>query len=178
MTWLYELEFAILHGLQKLHTPVLDWLMVHISFLGNSGWLFILLGGILLAFKRTRKTGFAVLLSLFAGLLIGNLFLKNLVMRSRPCWLDQAVPLLLESPSDFSFPSGHTLASFETAVSIFLYHKGWGCVMLLLAAAIAFSRLYLFVHFPTDVLCGMGLGILIAWCVHRIMENRTSACKK
>ena len=81
------------------------------------------------------------------------------------------VALLVASPADYSFPSGHTLAAFETAVSVFLYHRICGSFMLVLAACIAFSRMYLFVHFPTDVLCGMLLGILIAAGVHIVVEK-------
>lgn len=171
MSVLSELELSFLYGLQKLRVPVLDELMVGISALGNSGLCFILLGLVLLCFKRTRMTGLAVLLSLLAGLLIGNLGLKNLVMRERPCWIDQAVPLLIASPEDYSFPSGHSLAAFEAAASVFLFHRGWGTGLLLFAGLMAFSRMYLFVHFPTDVLAGAALGILVAWCVHRVLEK-------
>ena len=103
----------------------------------------------MLFFSRTRKVGLAVLLSLLGGFLVGNLLLKNLAARERPCWLMPEVLLLIESPHDYSFPSGHTLASFETAFSIFLYNKKWGIAAEVLAALIAFSRLYHFVHFPT-----------------------------
>jgi len=93
------------------------------------------------------------------------------VARQRPCWLDPMVPLFIENPSDYSFPSGHSLASFEGAVSILLYHKKWGIAAVVLAALIACSRLYLFVHFPSDVVAGSLLGILIAAVVHRWMED-------
>ena len=172
MEFLAELEFSILYWLQELHNPFLDQLMPAVSFLGNSGWAFIVLGIVLFCMKRTRRVGLAVLLSLAGGFLIGNVLLKNLVMRSRPCWIDQAVPLLVPNPHDFSFPSGHTLASFETAVSVFLYSRRWGIPLLILAVLIALSRLYLFVHFPTDVLSGMALGIFIGWYIHRTIENR------
>ena len=160
---LLELEFSILYFIQGLHTPFLDRFMTAVTSLGDKGWFFIVLGIILFCFKRTRKMGAAVLLSLAAGGLIGNVVLKNLVMRDRPCWIDESVRLLIQNPKDFSFPSGHTLASFETAVSIFLYNRKWGVPVIVLASVIALSRLYLFVHFPTDVLSGMALGIFIGW---------------
>lgn len=169
---LLELEFSILYFIQGLHTPFLDRFMTAVTSLGDKGWFFIVLGIILFCFKRTRKMGAAVLLSLAAGGLIGNVVLKNLVMRDRPCWIDESVRLLIQNPKDFSFPSGHTLASFETAVSIFLYNRKWGVPVIVLASVIALSRLYLFVHFPTDVLSGMALGIFIGWYVHRTIENR------
>ena len=168
---LLELEFSILYFIQGLHTPFLDRFMTAVTSLGVKGWHFIVLGIILFCFKRTRKMGAAVLLSLAAGGLIGNVVLKNLVMRDRPCWIDESVRLLIQNPKDFSFPSGHTLASFETAVSIFLYNRKWGVPVLVLASVIALSRLYLFVHFPTDVLSGMALGIFIGWYVHRTIEK-------
>ena len=165
------MEFRFLYWLQELHTPVMDEVMTAITFLGDSGWFWIGVGILLAAWPKTRKTGAAVLISLAAGFLIGNLVIKNLAARQRPCWLDSAIPLLIESPGDYSFPSGHSLASFEGAVSILLYHKKWGLAAVVLAALIAFSRLYLFVHFPTDVLAGTLLGILIAVLVHRWMES-------
>ena len=83
---LLELEFSILYFIQGLHTPFLDRFMTAVTSLGDKGWFFIVLGIILFCFKRTRKMGAAVLLSLAAGGLIGNVVLKNLVMRDRPCW--------------------------------------------------------------------------------------------
>lgn len=129
---LLELEFSILYFIQGLHTPFLDRFMTAVTSLGDKGWFFIVLGIILFCFKRTRKMGAAVLLSLAAGGLIGNVVLKNLVMRDRPCWIDESVRLLIQNPKDFSFPSGHTLASFETAVSIFLYNRKWGVPVIVL----------------------------------------------
>ena len=164
-------ELEILYFIQSLHTPFLDKIMPVITGLGDSGIFWILTGLILFAFKKTRKTGFCVLLSLLAGLIVGNLILKNLIARDRPCWIDPTIRLLVENPRDYSFPSGHTLASFESAVSILLYHRNWGIAALCLATLIAFSRLYLFVHFPTDVLAGLILGVLIAAAVHKLAEK-------
>ena len=164
------MEFEILYWIQQLRTPVLDGIMTAVTFLGNGGWFWIALGATLFAVPRTRKTGAAMLISLAAGFILGNVILKNAVARQRPCWLDPMVPLLIENPSDYSFPSGHSLASFEGAVSILLYHKKWGIAAIVLAALIACSRLYLFVHFPSDVLAGSLLGMLIAAIVHRWIE--------
>lgn len=160
-----------MYMIQKLHTPFLDEVMKGITFLGESGWFWILVAVLLFCQKRTRKIGLAVALSLAVGLLLGNIILKPLIARQRPCWLDGSIPLLIASPRDFSFPSGHTLASFEGAVSIFLYRRDWGLWALALAVLIAFSRLYLFVHFPTDVLAGAVLGTAIAQGVHRLLKR-------
>lgn len=166
-----EVEFGILYFLQALHTPWLDKCMKAISGLGDKGFIWILAGVVLLGFKRTRPMGLCVLLSLAAGLLFGNVIIKNLAARSRPCWIDGSVLLLIENPADYSFPSGHTLAAFESAVSVWLYNRKWGFGVLVLAVLMGFSRMYLFVHFPTDVLAGMTLGAVIAWAVHWLVEK-------
>jgi len=92
------------------------------------------------------------------------------VGRARPSWIDETVKLIIENPHDFSFPSGHTQASFAAAVAFWAYMKKWGgawtlagVASVVLAALIAFSRMYLFVHFPTDILAGLALGILFAY---------------
>lgn len=167
-----EAEFAILYFFQSFHTPWLDEFMKLVTSLGNGGIFWILTGASLMCFKRTRTAGFCLLLSLAAGFLVGNVFMKNLAGRSRPCWLDDTVALLIKNPEDYSFPSGHTLASFEGAVTVWFYNKRWGSAAIVLAVLIGISRMYLFVHFPTDVLAGMVLGILIAWMVHRLVEGR------
>lgn len=164
-------EFGILYFLQSLHTPWLDVIMKAITSLGDHGIFWILTGAIMLCFKKTRLMGLCVILSLAAGLLAGNVFLKNMIARERPCWIDSSVPLLIHNPRDYSFPSGHTLASFEGAVSIWLYNRKWGTAALILAALIGFSRMYLFVHFPTDVLGGLVLGVLIAFFIHFMVEK-------
>jgi len=170
-------EFGILYFLQSLHTPWLDVFMKEITRLGDHGIFWILTGVILLCFKKTRIIGLCVILSLAAGFLVGNTFLKNVIARERPCWIDRSVPLLIHNPRDYSFPSGHTLASFEGAVSIWLYNRKWGTAALILAALIGFSRMYLFVHFPTDVLGGLILGVLIAFLVHSIVEKGRNSKK-
>ncbi|WP_349948035.1 phosphatase PAP2 family protein [Lacrimispora sp. BS-2] len=168
------IEFDILYFLQSIHTPWLDVFMKQITGLGDHGIFWILTGVILLCFKKTRVMGLCVILSLAAGLLVGNAFLKNMIARERPCWIDNSIPLLINNPRDYSFPSGHTLASFEGAVSIWLYNRKWGTAALVLAALIGFSRMYLFVHFPTDVLGGLVLGVLIAVLVHFLVERKIS----
>ncbi len=169
------MELAFLVWLQGLHRPWLDELMAGVTFLGDAGWVWILTGCVLFCMKKTRSCGLAVLLSLAAGFLLGNCLLKNLVARPRPCWnldIQAAFPLLVENPRDFSFPSGHTLAGFEAGVSIFFFHRRWGAAALGLAVLIAFSRMYLFVHFPTDVLAGAVLGTAIAFGVHFCLTRR------
>ncbi|MDO4294855.1 MAG: phosphatase PAP2 family protein [bacterium] len=169
------IEFAILLEIYEWHRPWLDACMKALTSLGNGGWFWIVLGLLLLCFAKTRKAGFGILLSLFLGLLLGNLLLKNLVARERPCWLMPELPLLIAVPQDYSFPSGHTLASVEAALMLYLHHRRWGVLAGLLALGIAFSRLYLFVHFPTDVLAGALLALFNVWLVHRKLQPALAA---
>ena len=155
--------------------------MVAITYLGEKGIFWISIGVILLFFKKTRKCGLFMLISMMLGLIFGNGLLKNLVARQRPCWIDDTINLLVANPKDFSFPSGHTLASFEAAITILLFDKRWGIVAIITAFLIGISRLYLFVHFPTDVLAGAVLGTIIAVTVYHLgnkIEKKISEKKK
>ena len=105
-------------------------------------------------------------IALILDLILCNLVLKPLAARPRPCWIDEQVKLLVAAPKDYSFPSGHSAASFAAAVSIFVMHKKEGA-----AALIAFSRLYLFVHFPTDVLAGIAVGFICAFLAAKIQNG-------
>ena len=155
-------EFLILDFIRdNLTSPFMDTLMKAITFLGNGGWIWIAFGVILSLIPKTRKIGFTVCLGLIFSLLVCNLTLKPLVARVRPYEIKEIV-LIIAKPHDYSFPSGHSSASFAGAVAIFLNNKKWGSLAVLLAALIAFSRLYLYVHFPTDVIGGMILGSLCA----------------
>lgn len=164
-----ELEF--LQYIQTWHTPVLDRIFVFITSLGNVGWFFIVVGIALLVPKSTRKTGLQILLALLFSSIFCNLILKDLVARDRPSWLMPQIELLIKNPKDFSFPSGHTSASFAFALSILCYHKRWGTAALVLAVLIAFSRMYLFVHFPTDILGGIITGTLSAMLSYVVMQK-------
>lgn len=143
------------------HSAWMDVLMPAVTRLGDSGVLWICLGlALLLLSRNSRSTGFQVLVALLLSLLVCNLCLKNAVGRIRPCDLSAAVDLLIPRPGDPSFPSGHTSASFAAAVVLLLTKWRGRWVTLALAILIAFSRLYLYVHFPTDVLGGAIVGTL------------------
>lgn len=156
MNW----ELSFLDWIQELfQNEVMDVLMPAVSALGNAGICWIILALILLVLPRTRKTGLACATALILMLVTGNLILKPLVGRLRPFTVNTAVELLIPAPTDFSFPSGHTFASFAAASAILKDNRRLGIPALILAVLIAFSRLYLYVHYPTDVLCGALLGI-------------------
>ena len=103
---------SLLQWIQDTLTcPALDLLMPRVTALGNGGAVWLLAAGGLLCTKKYRKQGVLLLGGLAAGALVGNVVLKNLVARPRPCWLDSSVQLLIPNPTDYSFPSGHTLSS-------------------------------------------------------------------
>ncbi len=155
MAW----EFTFLDWLQGFHTPVLTRIMEAVTFLGEAGWFWILLGIVLLCTRKYRFCGAAILAALLLDLVLANMLLKPLVARDRPCWINREVELLVRVPRDYSFPSGHTMASFAAASALFLTWRKAGIWALLLGALMGISRLYFYVHFPTDVLAGVILGI-------------------
>lgn len=160
---------------EHIHCGFLDGVMPFITSLGDAGWFWIAIAAVMLFFKKTRKTGLMMGVALICGLLVGNLFLKPVVARIRPYELNAAVELLIEKPHDFSFPSGHTLASFEGAVVLLLREKKYiGIPAMVIACLIAFSRMYLYVHYPTDIIGGILLGSAFAvfgiWSVNKLWD--------
>lgn len=153
-------EFEFLDFLQSIHSPLLTSLMWFITFLGEKGWFWILLGGVLLCIERRRPGGIAVLTALLLDFVAANLILKPLVARPRPCWINESIEVLVKIPEDYSFPSGHTMASFAAAGALlFMGQKKAGVCAVCLAVLMGISRLYFYVHFPTDVLAGAVMGL-------------------
>lgn len=162
---------------QYLRTDMLTPFMKSVTFLGNGGWFWILCSVVLLAVPKTRKTGYAAALSLIFGAIVTNLLLKNIVARPRPFAEIEALIPMITKPKDFSFPSGHTTASFAVAlVMLRMLPKKLGIPAVVLAALVAFSRLYLGVHYPTDVLAGFVIALvgstLSVWIVRTKSENK------
>ena len=180
---------------QRFDLPILDWIAEHlwcpfldgvmpfVTHLGDGGILWIALAVILLCLPKYRKTGFAMSAALLMGLLICNLWLKPWIGRLRPfdyqlqCY-NRLIPLLIEAPTDYSFPSGHTIASFEAATVLLIRHKKWGIMAMVLAVLIAFSRLYLYVHYPTDVLSSIVLGTAIGIITNYLIKQSDSLCRR
>lgn len=162
MNFLNQYELPLL---QSLHDAVQsgfgDAFFPLITKLGNAGIFWIILALVLLCFKKTRRAGLAMAISLVLGLIITNVTIKPLVARIRPYAVDPSIVLLIPPESDFCFPSGHTSTSFECAFALWLNYKKAGTAALVLAAVIGFSRLYLMVHYPTDVIAGAVIGVVI-----------------
>lgn len=173
----FEMEF--LHMLQSMHTPWLTPIMILVSTLGNAGLIWIITGLILLIPRKTRQCGVTMLIAMAFSFILGNLILKNVIGRARPFIQDETIKLLIPPPGEFSFPSGHTLNGFTAATVIFMYFKKPGIGALIFAGVIAFSRMYLFVHFPTDILGGLVLGVLdgmlVTFLVRRAVEKKKAA---
>ena len=172
------MELSILHAIQQIHTPWLDAIMIFFTKLGDDGILWIAIGTILLFFKKTRKCGACVLLSMLFSMLIGKEFLKNVVERTRPFVADPTVVLKVTPPSSYSFPSGHTLDAFTSATAIFMYYRKPGIAAFVVASLIAFSRMYLFMHYPTDILGGIVIGVCVAVAVVKLFGKIFTNVKK
>lgn len=156
-------EFMILDFLQKIRFPILDKLMVMISSLSNGGFIWIILAIFLLAKKDKKKTGFILALALILDLFVTNILLKNITASLRPFQYRNDIELLIKKPLDYSFPSGHAAASFTGASLLYLRgEKKLFKPFFILALLTGFSRLYLYVHFPSDVIAGIIVGILLS----------------
>ncbi|MBQ8579541.1 MAG: phosphatase PAP2 family protein [Oscillospiraceae bacterium] len=160
----------------NLWCPFLDAVMPAITVLGDAGIFWIAVAVVLLFIPKYRKIGLSMGAALLMGVLLCNVTLKPLVGRIRPYdyqleHFGKTIQLLIPAQHDFSFPSGHTIASFEAAVAIIIRNRKLGIPAMVLAVLIAFSRLYLYVHYPTDVLVSMVLGTALAllgtWLVNK-----------
>lgn len=164
------IEIRILDWIQSVRTPTMDILMCFITKLGNAGMIWILLASVLLLIPRKRKSGAILAAALCVNFLLCNGILKNLFCRIRPCDVNTSVRLLIAKPNDFSFPSGHTAVSFAAVAALYLAgeQKIWKPA-LLFAVFMAFSRLYLYVHYPTDIFGGIIAGIAAGYIGYRII---------
>ena len=174
--WITQIDTAVLYGIQNLFcSDFMNGFMIFWTKLGDGGFVWIALGIVLLLIPKTRRWGLLLLLSLALAALLGNGIIKPLVGRLRPCDVQTGIDLLIPHPGKSSFPSGHTISAFASATALFLQNKKWGACALTAASLIGFSRLYFFVHYPTDVLTGAVLGILTAVAVKVFMDRRFPA---
>ena len=171
----WRLDWDILFFIQNhIRCEFLDVIVPFYTSLGEDGIIWIALGVIMLIPKKTRKCGIMVLGALLTMLVINNIILKNLIARPRPCWSYPEMLELVHMPSSYSFPSGHTVSAFAVAFVVFSQHKKLGIVTLIMAAIMGLTRLYVFVHFPSDVYGGIIVGFAIA-CIVCFAEKKISA---
>lgn len=170
-------DLPILDWIQaNLRSDFLDSVMPIITYFGEDGIFWIACAVILMLIPRQRKAGFSMGLALLMGLIVCNMTLKPMIMRIRPYdyqleYFGVEIALLIEAQHDYSFPSGHTIASFEACAALMYYNKKLGIPATILACLIAFSRMYLYVHYPTDVLVSIVLGVFLGLFATWIVEN-------
>lgn len=178
----YIMEIQILHWFETLHNPITNPMFYVITTLGNAGWFWIVLAVLMLTVlpKKYKKAGLTMAIALILSLIFCNGIMKHLWARPRAFWVVgqnfvvgnefENLYGIFNSIHDYSFPSGHSSASFAAAVSIFMWRKKEGSAALVLAALIAFSRLYFTVHYPTDVLVGTITGALYGVAAYFIVK--------
>lgn len=156
-----NLDAAVSGAIKSLSSPAVDSVMVFITKLGDGGIFWILLVALMLLSKKYRRTGIVSAVSLALCFAVGNYIVKPLVGRVRPCNVEDVV-MLIERLYDYSFPSMHTATAFAVSVVVLYKNKAVGCVLIALAALIGVSRIYLNMHYFTDVVAGMAFGTLFA----------------
>lgn len=174
MNW----EFDFLNILQTMHNPILDKVMWFMSTIGEAGIIWFVICIILFIPKKYRMTSVQILAAMLLTFIVGNLILKNAFHRIRPCWIDETkaikegISTINLFPWDYSFPSGHSMNGMTAAVTLFLCNKRFGIPAIVLALVIAFSRMYAYLHFPTDIIAGLLVGLCCAIITHYIFKKK------
>lgn len=177
-----SIDTGILYGIQDvLRNPVFDAFFPYFTWLGEFGALWIVVGLALTFSRKWRFWGICMLVSIACVGLINELGLKNLIARTRPYIVENFPTIHFFPPTSYSFPSGHAACAFAAATIVTLSpaKRYWKALVCVIAILIAFSRLYLFVHYPTDVLAGAIVGTILALIVvliaKRIRERRNAS---
>jgi len=163
VTAILKYDTSILEFIRKyMHSVFLDKAMPVITALGNGAVVWIGISLFLIINKKYRYVGFMVFVALALSSLLGDLILKNIIERARPCAGIPAAKMLIPKPLTYSFPSGHTASSFAAAGILAGEFKRYRFYIFSLASIIAFSRMYLYVHYPTDIIGGIIVGLFSA----------------
>lgn len=175
MDWLLQLDGNILLWIQEhIRKEFLNPIVIFISNLGNAGWFWLVLLALLVCIPMYRKTGMTGLIAVLIGFIITNVFVKNLAARIRPYEVVEGLRFIGTKPHDFSFPSGHSTCSVAaSAVLLAKLPKKAGIPLFVLGILICLSRLYVGVHYPTDVLAGAAIGLFAAFAALYLMKNKT-----
>jgi len=172
LTWIQEKDLRVLDWTYThTRTRVGNIVMPILSLSGNLGFIWFCITGFMFFTKVSTRAAYSTFWSLFISALLGNIILKNIVRRPRPFTVKEGYNTLIDHPMDFSFPSGHTCSSFAAATSICYFWPFYGFLAILLACGISASRLYLCVHFLSDVLFSIALGTGIAIAVHLLIST-------
>lgn len=167
------MDMEILHWIQNLRSEPMDVIMRILSLISEFAAVWMVIALILLVTKKHKECAISMAYGGIASCLIGELAIKYIVARPRPFLLDTSIALVegMHMPTSYSFPSGHTTQSFCAMVLLLCYFKKKAIPAVFLALGVAFSRMYLFVHYPTDVLAGAILGTVIAFTIFRIRKK-------
>jgi len=167
-----NIDSSLLEFIQRaMRTGILDVVMPFITRLGSGGAIWVAFGIFFVCKKEYRVLGFSILGALVLSFVVGNLILKPVIARPRPSDVNLEMILLISRPSGYSFPSGHTMSSFAVATAMWLHNRRLGVLALILAALISFSRLYLYVHYPTDILVGIIIGVSLGFIATKICKK-------
>jgi Membrane-associated phospholipid phosphatase len=171
LQYINTIDGNILFFIQEhMRNPILTPFFQFVTCIGDKGMIWIIIAVILVCFKKSRKTGAVILITLMLSFIINNEILKHVIARPRPFTTLDNLKILISKPTDFSFPSGHTASSFAAAGSICFYgNKKWSVPAFILAALIGFSRLYLGVHYPSDVIFGILSGLILSFIVSKLL---------
>lgn len=163
------LDWRILNWIRRnLKCSFLDFLMPKITMLGSAGMIWLIAAAALLCTKNHRTYGVLILAGLTLASFVGQFLLKHMIRRQRPCKVNEDVKLIVKHPKDTSFPSCHTLTSVVSATILAAASPALGCIAVPIAALIAFSRLYLYVHYPSDVVSAAAIGVVLGEVVLRV----------
>lgn len=177
------LDGAMFKALNGISNNFLTFLCKFISFFGEKGWICLAVGLVMMLFKNTRRVGFSLILAVAIGALFTNIILKNAVARPRPYLSEEYAgywkAVGATNESEYSFPSGHTTAITAGAVALFCaYNKKWSFIPLIFALVMGFTRIYLIVHYTTDVIMGFIVGTVagvssfyLSRCIFKVLEK-------
>ena len=153
----------------KANCKFLNFVMPKITTLGDCGIIWIITAFILIGHPKYTVNGYLILVAQICGAIVGNVFLKHVFARPRPCWANTDISLLIKLPKDYSFPSGHTLSSVTATIILIHTNAILGISAIMVCLAIIFSRMYLYVHYPSDILGGVALGIIISLILIKVV---------
>ena len=178
MVIIHNFDYIILNAIQQsLRCEFLDSFTLFLSYVTTSGIIWVVAGIVMLFSRKHRASGIIMLVSLTVVFLTGDVLLKHLVNRPRPFTVNTDIALLIEPPSGSSFPSTHSAFAAASTTVLLARNKLLGFIVTVITVCIAFSRLYLYVHYPTDVLAGLMLGTICASMI-LVLEKQTGLERK
>lgn len=166
-----SIDNGVINVMQStIHNSLFDKIMPFITSIGGL-WIWVLIAIVLICTKKYRKQGIVLIVAIGACIVVGSFCIKPLVKRIRPCYVYDYLNMIVEMPTGYSFPSGHSMRSFAAATVLFMTNKKFGIPAFILAFLTAFSRVYLYAHYFTDVFAGAILGIVCAIIVYKVLIN-------